>query len=236
MRISCIRLVPCSALDRRSNGRAPPRCTGPERLRGSPGPVPPSRQRSEGLSWARRRQFWARARGARHCAIQLARGGNAVRLWGRSPQAIGGLQRTGSMRALSAGITLPAAIQLTASLEAPRATGDLLSAVPSHAFTGDCRRARAGRPPHRLGHQGSGGRDRAALHEVAAEHLGRRCAIGRAVRPDLRARGRSRPSDRRHRRRRTTRNMPRGSPRCSMAAPSGSTPPPISPGSGLAAR
>jgi glycerol-3-phosphate dehydrogenase (NAD(P)+) len=105
-------------------------------------------------------------------AIQLARGGNRVLLWGRSQEHVARLAADRVNARYLPGITLPAAIEPTASLEEARAAGDLLLAVPSHAFVRTL--AALGPGARRIAWATKGLEEGTGrlLHEVAAEHLG----------------------------------------------------------------
>ena len=105
-------------------------------------------------------------------AIQLARGGNRVLLWGRSPEHMARLAADRVNARYLPGITLPPAIEPTASLEEAGDAGDLLLAVPSHAFAQTI--AALGSGARRIAWATKGLEEGTGrlLHEVAAEHLG----------------------------------------------------------------
>ncbi len=68
-------------------------------------------------------------------AIQLARNGNAVRLWGHQPEHIEALRRDRENRTFLPGIPLPEAIEPVADLgEAVAGLRDLLIVIPSKAY------------------------------------------------------------------------------------------------------
>ena len=68
-------------------------------------------------------------------AIQLARTGHPTRLWGRDSRAIDAMRAGRCNARYLPGAAFPAALLLTADLaDAVAAAGDILIAVPSHAF------------------------------------------------------------------------------------------------------
>jgi glycerol-3-phosphate dehydrogenase (NAD(P)+) len=105
-------------------------------------------------------------------AIQLARRGQRVLLWGRSPEHMARLAADRVNARYLPGITLPAAIEPTPSLEEAGAAGDLLLAVPSHAFVPTL--AALGPGVRRIAWATKGLEEGTGrlLHEVAAEQLG----------------------------------------------------------------
>lgn len=68
-------------------------------------------------------------------AIQLARNGNRVRLWGHQPEHVAALRRDGENRAFLPGIPLPESIEPVADLAKAVAGLDcLLIVIPSKAY------------------------------------------------------------------------------------------------------
>ncbi len=109
-------------------------------------------------------------------AIQLARCGNPVRLWGRSGRQLAEMARSRENRRYLPGCTLPAGIVLERDLEALLAAcSDLLLVVPSEAFREMLARVRpALGPAARLAWATKGLELASGLlaHEVAADVLG----------------------------------------------------------------
>jgi glycerol-3-phosphate dehydrogenase (NAD(P)+) len=105
-------------------------------------------------------------------AVQLARRGHRVLLWGRSPGHMAQLAAERVNARYLPGVALPPAIEPTASLEEVRAAADLLLAVPSHAFAATI--VALGPGPRRLAWATKGLEEGTGrlLHEVAAEYLG----------------------------------------------------------------
>jgi glycerol-3-phosphate dehydrogenase (NAD(P)+) len=105
-------------------------------------------------------------------AIQLARCGHHVKLWGRDAGAAERLARERINARYLPGMALPAAVEPLSSLAKAREAEDLLLAVPSHAFRPTL--AALGEVPAvtwaTKGLEEGTGR---LLHEVAAELLGR---------------------------------------------------------------
>ena len=80
-------------------------------------------------------------------AIQLARNGNRVALWGHDPAEVDALLRDRENRHYLPGIPLPDGLQPDADLAACIDTADeVLVVVPSHAFAAVCRRLAVLRP------------------------------------------------------------------------------------------
>lgn len=115
-------------------------------------------------------------------AIQLARHGGAVLLWGINRAQIDTLRSARMNATLLPGIRLPDAVEPTADLKATlQQADDLLVAVPSHAFPEMLHAIKPLlRPAHRLywatkGLEAGSGR---LLHEVAREILGPQIPLG----------------------------------------------------------
>ena len=105
-------------------------------------------------------------------AIQLARCGHRVLLWGRDAAAVARMAAERVNTRYLPGIALPAAIQPVASFENVRGVEEVVVAVPSYAFRDTV--AALGPETQRLawatkGLEESSGR---LLHEIAAEILG----------------------------------------------------------------
>jgi glycerol-3-phosphate dehydrogenase (NAD(P)+) len=104
-------------------------------------------------------------------AIQLARCGHEVRLWGRSPEAVERLKEVRANARYLPGIPLPPDVEPVSSLATALDADELLLAVPSHAFRETVEAI--GRIPRLTwatkGLEEGTGR---LLHEVAAELLG----------------------------------------------------------------
>jgi glycerol-3-phosphate dehydrogenase (NAD(P)+) len=108
-------------------------------------------------------------------AMQLARSGHRVSLWGRDAQQIAALNETRRNQRYFPDIELPAGLRGEVSLQAAANSADLLLvAVPTHAFA-DLLGRLAPWPPNRglawacKGFEPGSGR---FLHQVAADHLG----------------------------------------------------------------
>jgi len=108
-------------------------------------------------------------------AIQLARTGSAVSLWGHEADAVAALQRDRENRHFLPGARFPDGLTPTADLEVCLDTSDeVLLVVPSHAFAEVCTRIAALRPGLRALSWATKGFDRDGhrlLSEVAAEAL-----------------------------------------------------------------
>lgn len=105
-------------------------------------------------------------------AIQLARCGNRVLLWGRDLDA---MARMGADRVNARylpGIALPVSVEPIASLSEARGADELLLAVPSHAFAQTLAALGAGVRSVAWAAKGLEEGTGRLLHEVAADHLG----------------------------------------------------------------
>jgi glycerol-3-phosphate dehydrogenase (NAD(P)+) len=109
-------------------------------------------------------------------AIQLARRGHRVRLWGRNARALERLARERVNARYLPGIALPDSVEVTPALGETGAADERLLAVPSDAFGSTL--AALGRVPSvtwaTKGLEAGTGR---LLHEVAAELLGRHARL-----------------------------------------------------------
>ena len=105
-------------------------------------------------------------------AIQLARCGNRVLLWGRGADAMARMAAERVNARYLPGAALPAAIRLTASLDEARNADALLLAVPSHAFAQTLAALRPGPRSVAWATKGLEEGTGRLLHEVAADHLG----------------------------------------------------------------
>ena len=105
-------------------------------------------------------------------AIQLARNGVSVSLWGHDPDEVGALQRDGENRNYLPGIPLPAGLTAVHDLATALADADqVLIVVPSHAFASVCRQIAQIRPGLQALSWATKGFDRennSLLSEVAA--------------------------------------------------------------------
>lgn len=110
-------------------------------------------------------------------AIQLARNGSAVSLWGHDPGEIEALLRDRENRHYLPGVALPAALTPTNDLAAClRAADEVLVVVPSHAFGQVCGRIVEIRPQLKSLSWATKGFDHHShelLSTVAAQHLAR---------------------------------------------------------------
>jgi glycerol-3-phosphate dehydrogenase (NAD(P)+) len=80
-------------------------------------------------------------------AIQLARNGSEVMLWGHDPEEVAALLRDAENRQYLPGIALPAGLHPSNDLAACVTNADeILIVVPSHAFASVCGQIRAVRP------------------------------------------------------------------------------------------
>jgi glycerol-3-phosphate dehydrogenase (NAD(P)+) len=108
-------------------------------------------------------------------AIQLARNGAAVSLWGHDAEEIAALLRDGENRHYLPGVSLPAGLTPTADLAACLNSADeILVVVPSHAFDAVCAQIATLRPQLKTLSWATKGFDHASnglLSEVAASHL-----------------------------------------------------------------
>ena len=108
-------------------------------------------------------------------AIQLARNGARVALWGHDADEITALQRDRENRHYLPGVALPDRLQPTADLgEAVGDADEVLIVVPSHAFAAVCTRLATLRPTLRTLSWATKGFDPGSGHllsEVAAEAL-----------------------------------------------------------------
>ncbi len=105
-------------------------------------------------------------------AVQFARCGHRVLLWGRDAEAMARLAAERVNARYLPGVPLPTAIEPVSSLDAARAAEDLLIATPSHAFREMV--AALGPGMRRLAWATKGLEEGTGrlLHEVAAEILG----------------------------------------------------------------
>ena len=110
-------------------------------------------------------------------AIQLARCGNQVLLWGRSAEQIALIEAERVNARYLPGIALPAEITPVAALERVRAADALLLAVPSHAFRGTLAALGSGIGSIAWATKGLEDGTGRLLHEVAGELLGSRARL-----------------------------------------------------------
>ena len=108
-------------------------------------------------------------------AIQLARSGRPVVLWGRESDDLAGMQAHRENRRYLPGCPFPPTLAVEPSLESAMSCDDVLVVVPSHALRGLLKSIKAiGKVPHRLAWATKGFEpDTAKLaHEVVNEEFG----------------------------------------------------------------
>lgn len=115
-------------------------------------------------------------------AMQLARNGHAVTLWGRDPAQLAEMAQQRSNPRYLPGIAFPPGLQLEAELSRAVASAEqLLLVVPSHAFRASLQQLAPLLRPHMALAWASKGLEpgsRKLLHQVVAEELGERpCAV-----------------------------------------------------------
>ena len=108
-------------------------------------------------------------------AIQLARNGSAVTLWGHAPDEVAALLRDGENRQYLPGVKLPKGLTPSNDLAATVINADeVLIVVPSHAFADVCSKIAQVRPGLKTLSWATKGFDHAShdlLSKVAAERL-----------------------------------------------------------------
>lgn len=108
-------------------------------------------------------------------AIQLARNGSAVTLWGHDPDEVAALLRDGENRQYLPGVRLPKGLTPSNDLAATVINADeVLIVVPSHAFADVCSKIAQVRPGLKTLSWATKGFDQAShdlLSKVAAERL-----------------------------------------------------------------
>ena len=108
-------------------------------------------------------------------AIQLARNGVAVSLWGHDPNEVAALQRDGENRQYLPGVPFPTGLTAGNDLEtAVKNADEILVVVPSHAFAGVCVQIAQVRPGLKTLSWATKGFDRESnclLSDVAADLL-----------------------------------------------------------------
>lgn len=106
-------------------------------------------------------------------AIQLARNGHRVRLWGRSESALREMERRHENRQYLPGAPFPTSLTIAPKLEAALEKADfLLVVVPSLAFSATIAKLRSTDTPLFWGTKGLDPSENVLLHETAATILG----------------------------------------------------------------
>ena len=110
-------------------------------------------------------------------AIQLARGGHRVLLWGRSAARIARMERERVNDRYLPGVPLPPEIAPVTALEQVRSADELLLAVPSHAFRETLAQLGPGLPSLTWATKGLEEGTGRLLHEVARDLLGKKARL-----------------------------------------------------------